>query len=49
MGSTSSREQVDEVKAETPFIPDIETNEEENPEDLDNENPLNMTWFWPFM
>jgi hypothetical protein len=48
MGSTSSREQVDEVKVETPFIPDIETNEED-PEDLDNENPLNMTWFWPFM
>ena len=47
MGSTSSREQVDEVKVDTPFVPDIETNEEE--EDLDETNPLNMNWFWPFM
>lgn len=54
MGATPSREQVEETQDradpkvyETPLISDIETNEDL--EDLDDENPLNMDWFWPFM
>ena len=50
MGATPSREQVEaetdaEVKAETPLVSDIEADEDP----YDDKNPLNMSWFWPFM